>query len=117
MVAHSTIGRRTAAGALGIAAVTGACLAAAASASAAPPNCTAADLAGVNAGVSAASATYLFTHPDVNAFLTSLSDKPEQQARTELEQYLNANPRIRDELGAVRQPLVDLKARCEGPAS
>ena len=30
-----------------------------------PPNCTAADLAGVAAGVSAATSAYLFTHPEV----------------------------------------------------
>ena len=37
-----------------------------------PPNCTAADMAGVAAGVSAATSAYLFTHPDVNAFVTGL---------------------------------------------
>lgn len=34
-----------------------------ATAAADPPNCTAADLAGVMSGVSAATSTYLFTHP------------------------------------------------------
>ena len=33
------------------------------SAQALPPNCTAADLAGVASGVSAATSAYLFTHP------------------------------------------------------
>lgn len=113
MFANSTIGRRAAAGALGLAAVTGALMITAATASAAPPNCTAADLAGVNAGVSAASSAYLFTHPDVNAFLTGLGEIPEDQARAQLQQYLDANPQVRNELGAVRQPLVDLRARCD----
>ena len=37
-----------------------------------PPNCTAADLEGVRAGVSASTSAYLFTHPDFNWFMTSL---------------------------------------------
>lgn len=47
-----------------------------ATAAADPPNCTAADLAGVMAGVSAGTSSYLFTHPEVNAFFTSLKGKP-----------------------------------------
>jgi hemophore-related protein len=43
-----------------------------ATAAADPPNCTAADLAGIISGVSAATSAYLFTHPDVNNFFTSL---------------------------------------------
>ena len=42
-----------------------------------PPNCTAADLASVMSGVSAGTSSYLFTHPDVNAFFTGLKGKPE----------------------------------------
>src|SRR4029077_18025235 len=37
-----------------------------------PPNCSAADLEGVRAGVSASTSAYLFTHPDLNDFITSL---------------------------------------------
>ncbi len=40
-----------------------------------PPNCTAADLAGIASGVAASTSTYLFTHPDVNDFYTK-SAKP-----------------------------------------
>jgi hypothetical protein len=60
--------RRAVAGVLG--ALATATIVAAPSASADPPNCTAADLAGVAAGVSAATSAYLFTHPDANAFMT-----------------------------------------------
>ena len=41
-----------------------------------PPNCTAADLAGVASGVAAATSAYLFTHPDVNNFFTGLKGQP-----------------------------------------
>jgi len=77
-----------------------------------PPNCTAADLAGVAAGVSASTSAYLFTHPPVNDFFTSLEGQPRDQIRPQVEQYLNANPQVKAELSGIRQPLVDLKNRC-----
>lgn len=82
------------------------------SAQAMPPNCTAADLAGVSAGVAAATSAYLFTHPDVNAFFTGLEGAPRDTLRPQIEQYLDANPQVRGELSAIRQPLVDIKNRC-----
>lgn len=85
----------------------------AAPAAADPPNCTAADLAGVMAGVSAGTSSYLFTHPDVNAFFTGLKGKPRDQMTDEIKAYLDANPRVRDELRAVRQPAADFRARCD----
>jgi hemophore-related protein len=82
------------------------------SAHAAPPNCTAADLAGVASGVSAATSAYLFTHPDVNAFFTGLEGTPRDTLRDSVRQYFDANPQVQAELAGIRQPLVDLKARC-----
>jgi hemophore-related protein len=84
----------------------------AAAAAADPPNCTAADLAGVMSGVSAGTSTYLFTHPDVNAFFTGLKGKPRDQMMTEIQAYMDANPQVRDELRAVRQPAADFRDRC-----
>jgi hemophore-related protein len=100
--------------ALGVCAVAGALLAVASAspAWADPPNCTAADLAGVAAGVSAATSAYLFTHPDVNAFVTGLKGQPRDEIRTQVQQYLDANPQTRDEIRAIRQPLNDLRERC-----
>lgn len=80
-----------------------------------PPNCTAADLSGVMAGVSAGTSTYLFTHPDVNAFFTGLKGKSRDQMSTEIRAYFDANPRVRDELRAVRQPAADFRDRCNAP--
>lgn len=82
-----------------------------------PPNCTAADLAGVAAGVSASTSAYLFTHPDVNWFFTSLEGMPREDVRTKVADYLEQNPQVKGELTAVRQPLVDLKNRCGGDAA
>jgi heme-binding protein len=88
----------------------------AATAAADPPNCTAADLAGIMSGVSAGTSTYLFTHPDVNAFFTGLKGKSRDEMRTDVQAYLDANPQVRDELTAVRQPAADFRDRCNAPA-
>jgi heme-binding protein len=78
-----------------------------------PPNCTAADLAGVASGVSAATSNYLFTHPDVNGFFTGLKGQDRDVMRDNAQNYLNANPQAQADLQGIRQPLVDFKARCQ----
>ena len=99
---------------IGAGVIAGAMLAGtAATAAADPPNCTAADLAGVMAGVNAGMSTYLFTHPDVNAFFTSLKGKSRDEMRTEVTNYFNANPQVRDEIQAVRQAAPDFRQRCD----
>ena len=87
----------------------------AATAAADPPNCTAADLAGVMFNVNAATQSYLFSHPDVNAFFTGLKGKPRDEMATEIAVYADANPQVRDELRAVRQPAADFRDRCDAP--
>ncbi len=86
-----------------------------ATAAADPPNCSAADLAGVMSGVNAATSSYLFTHPDVNNFFSGLKGKTRDEMRTEIEAYGQANPQVRDELLAVRQPASDFRDRCNAP--
>jgi hemophore-related protein len=115
MMLSARTARRAVAGAVGTGAIAGAVLFGAiptAMAQPAPPNCTAADLAGVASGVSASTSAYLFTHPEVNWFFTSLEGKPRDQVRTEVQDYLNANPQVKADLTGIRQPLVDLKNRC-----
>ena len=87
----------------------------AATAAADPPSCTAADLANVMSGVNAGMATYLFTHPDVNNFFTGLKGKTREEMRTEITAYVDANPQVRDEITAVRQPASDFRDRCNAP--
>ncbi|MDY6995332.1 MAG: heme-binding protein [Actinomycetota bacterium] len=77
-----------------------------------PPNCTAADFSGVASGVSAASSAYLFTHPDVNNFFTSLHGLPPEEIHPMVVEYMEAHPQERDELTAIRQPLIDIRDRC-----
>lgn len=117
MLLSARIARRAVAGAVGTGAIAGAMLFGAMPSALAdpadnPPNCTAGDLAQVAAGVSAGTSVYLFTHPDVNWFFTSLEGLPRDEVRTQVQDYLEQNPQVKAELSGIRQPLVDLKNRC-----
>src|SRR5689334_3003180 len=114
MLLSANAGRRAVAGVVGAGAIAGAMLFGALPSAMAepapnPPNCTAADLAGVASGVSASTSAYLFTHPDVNNFFTGLEGKNRDEVRVEVDRYLNDNPQTKAELTGIRQPLVDLK--------
>jgi heme-binding protein len=114
MLLSARTARRAVAGAVGTGALAGAMLFGALPSAMAeePANCTAADLAFTAAGVSKATSDYLFSHQDVNYFFTSLEGKTRDEVRTEVDQYMSANPIIKGELTGIRQPLVDIKNRC-----
>src|SRR6201991_4870194 len=118
MLLSARTARRAVAGAVGTGAIAGAMLFGALPSAMAdppannPPNCPAADLAGVASGVSASTSAYLFTHPDVNWFFTSLEGLPRDAVRTEVAKYMDDNPGVKTDLTGIRQPLVDLKNRC-----
>jgi hemophore-related protein len=117
MLLSARSARRAVAGAIGTGAIAGAMLfGVAATAAADPPNCTAADLANVSSGVSAATSSYLFTHPDVNAFFTGLKGQPKSAVTDDVQNYLNANPQAQADLQGIRQPLVDFRNGCGVPA-
>jgi heme-binding protein len=82
-----------------------------------PPPCTAAELARVMSGVTFDTSNYLASHPDVNDFFTSLKGQPRDQIRDQVQRYLDANPVVRSELQAIRQPTVDFRQRCGAPAN
>ena len=79
----------------------------------APPNCTAADLAHVSAGVAAETSAYLFAHPDVNDYFTNLKGQPRSDIREQVADYMNANPQVHADLQGIRQPLTDMQNRCQ----
>ncbi len=79
-----------------------------------PPGCTAADMAGVASGVTAATSAYLFARPDVNAFFTGLKGLPKEEVRSRVTDYAQANPQVKAELQGIRQPMVDFRNRCGG---
>lgn len=113
----SEVRRRVVVGALGAGAIAGTLLWATAGTATAdpaprPPNCTAADVAGVATGVAASLSAYLATHPDVNDFYTGLQDLPKDQLRDAVQNYFNANPQEQADLEGIRQPLTDIRERC-----
>jgi hemophore-related protein len=113
----STNSRRAIGAGIGTGVISGALLfGAAATAAADPPNCTAADLANVSSGVSAATSNYLFANPDVNAFFTGLKGQPKSEITDDVQNYLNGNPQVQTDLQNIRQPLVDLRNRCGVPS-
>ncbi len=108
------IPRRLLVGALGAGALLcGAAGSAAADPASRPPNCTAADIAGVAAGVATTLSAYLYTHPDVNGFYTGLQDQPKDQLRDNVQDYFGANPQEQTDLENIRQPLTDIRERCQ----
>jgi hemophore-related protein len=55
----------------------------------------------------------MFTHPDVNAFFSSLKGQPRDQMRNDVKNYMTNNPQVQSDLAGIRQPLRDMKARCQ----
>lgn len=82
-----------------------------------PPPCTAAALARVMSGVTFETSNYLTDHPDVNDFFTSLKGQPRDQIGPKVQTYLDANPTVKSDLAAIRQPSVDFRNRCGAPAT
>jgi heme-binding protein len=111
------ISRRVVLSVVGAGAIAGTLISSAAGIAAAdpaprPPNCSAADVATVAAGVATSLSTYLFTHPDVNGFYTGLQDQPQDQIGGQVQNYFSSNPQEEAELEGIRQPLTDIRERC-----
>jgi heme-binding protein len=111
------ISRRAVLGVVGAGAIAGTLISSAAGIATAdpaprPPNCSAADVATVAAGVATSLSTYLFTHPDVNGFYTGLQDQPQDQIGGQVQNYFSSNPQEEAELEGIRQPLTDIRERC-----
>ena len=71
------------------------------------PGCSAGDYEQLTSAVSAATAAYFFSHPDVNAFFSTLKGRPKEQTKGEVATYLNNNPQAKSDLAGIRQPLHD----------
>ena len=112
--------RRTAAAMVGAGAMAlgGAAIAAAEPGPPPPPlNCTAADLAVASGTVGTAMGDYLFNHPEVNDFFTGLRGLPAVQVHDRVQTYMDAHPQTESEINGIRQPLTDLRSRCNLDAS
>jgi heme-binding protein len=77
------------------------------------PGCSAGDYEQITSEVSAATSAYFFSHPDVNAFFSTLKGRPKDQTKGEVQAYLNGNPQAKSDLAGIRQPLHDFKTRCQ----
>ena len=77
-----------------------------------PPNCSAADLAGIASGVAAATTAYLLTRPELNYFYTDLRGRPHEEVPAATGAYFDAHPQEYAELKGIRQPLIDFRNRC-----
>jgi hemophore-related protein len=75
--------------------------------------CTAGDLAQASGTVGDAMADYLFSHPEVNNFFTSLRGRPDSEIHDDVQNYMNANPQVQSDINGIRQPLTDLRNRCQ----
>jgi hemophore-related protein len=82
-----------------------------------PPNCTTADLQGVEAGVDASTSAYLFSHPDLNGFMSGLQGMSREQVAAQVKGYMTTHPQEQAEMAGIRQPLMDLKNRCGASVS
>jgi hemophore-related protein len=80
---------------------------------AATPGCTAADLAQASGTVGTAMADYMFSHPDVNDFFTGLRGLPNEEIRGDVQTYMSAHPQAESDINGIRQPLTDLRNRCD----
>jgi len=109
------VARRAAAAVLGAGAVL---IAGAATAVADPaPGCTAGDITAVESQVAAGMSAYFFTHPDVNAFFSSVQGLPKADAASQAKAYLAANPQVQNEIAGIRGPVFDLRSRCNIPTN
>jgi hemophore-related protein len=79
------------------------------------PGCTVADVTSVETGVAAAMTAYLFTHPDVNNFLSGLQGQSKDAVKTQAQDFFAANPQVKAELDGIRAPGIDLRNRCNIP--
>nr|HRD14328.1 heme-binding protein [Mycobacterium sp.] len=81
------------------------------------PGCGAADITAVEGQVATGMSAYFFTHPDVNAFFSSVQGLPKADAFAKTKAYLAANPQVQDEINAIRGPVFDLRNRCGIPTN
>ena len=80
-----------------------------------PPNCSAADLEFVRAGVQQATGQYFVDHPEVNNFFNSLEGLTRDQTKPKVQTYLKTHPQTKADLAGIRAPLADIKSRCGNP--
>jgi hemophore-related protein len=49
----------------------------------------------------------------VNGFYTGLQDQPKDQIQDDVQNYFTANPQEQADLEGIRQPMTDVRQRCQ----
>ena len=80
-----------------------------------PAIVTAADRAGISAGVQAATSAICSPIPDVNEFMTGLAGQPGGRGAAVVGLPGTQTPQIKAEVQSIRQPLADMRERCGPP--
>ena len=105
-----------AASAVGGAIVTAMAMPGAPSATAASDPCAASEVARTIGSVATSMGTYLDSHPETNAALTTISQQQAgPQSLGALKAYFDANPQASRDMQALQAPLQGLSARCKLP--
>ena len=71
----------------------------------------------MRAGVDTSTSAYLFTHPDLNTFMSTLQGLSRAPGRRNVKGYMATHPQENAEMTGIRQPLMDLKNHCGGTVS
>jgi heme-binding protein len=86
------------------------------SATAATDPCAASEVARTLGSVATTTGTYLDSHPETNAALTTISQQQSgPQSLGALKTYFDANPQAGKDMQQLQQPLVNLSTRCRLP--
>lgn len=80
-----------------------------------PPGCTAADLAQASGTVGTATGSTCSPTRTSTTF-HQFRGLPNEELRGRVQTYMDANPQVEAELNAIRQPVTDLRTRCDAPA-
>jgi heme-binding protein len=77
-------------------------------AKAVPADCSQSGIATTASSVSATTAAYLASHPQINQELTDIAKQPAAQAERAYMAYFDRNPQIENELRAINQCGIDV---------
>jgi|SRR5271166_6132453 len=86
------------------------------SATGATDPCAASEVARTIGSVAKSTGDYLDSHPETNQAMTNTLQQPAgPQSMASLKTYLEANPKVAVDLGAIAQPLTKLSDQCKLP--
>jgi heme-binding protein len=76
------------------------------------PDCAASNVAGTVSAAAASEGAYLTANPQTNEALTAISARPQPEAKSAYASFFDQNPRVKDDLSAIFQPVNALQDNC-----